>query len=196
MTMNTDELQLASACARGDITARRAVFSAYCPHLRRFFGNKVPRGAIEDLINDVFVRLYDRCFSAYTGSGRLRSFVLGVAHRRLLEFYRARSRAGIDDERREPLDTRPSPSRISAQRERRRILCAALRSIPTDAQVLLEFYYWDQLSTGEIAEILARPVGTVRTQIARARELLERTLRSRGFDSSEWLDVSTSGSAP
>lgn len=195
---NSADVQLARACAAGDGHARRRVFALYYPHIRKFLGNKAPRGHVEDLINDIFVRLFERCLENYAGSGRLLGFILGVAYRRLLEFYRefpGRDRVAVDDLD-EPTDRRPSPSRVAAQHQRRELLCAALRALPPDAQTLLELYYWDQLTTGEVAEVLGRPVGTVRTQLMRARELLERRLRIVGFDASDWVELSTTGGAP
>ena len=194
---NSADIQLARACAAGDAHARRRMFALYYPHIRRFLGNKVPRGQVEDLVNDIFVRLFDRSLGSYAGSGRLLAFILGVAYHRLLEFYRefaGRERVAADDLD-ELMDRRPSPSRVAAQHQRRELLCAALRALPPDAQTLLELYYWDQLTTGEVADVLGRPVGTVRTQLMRARELLERRLQIVAFDASDWIELSTEGGA-
>jgi RNA polymerase sigma-70 factor (ECF subfamily) len=40
--------------------------------------------------------------------------------------------------------------------------------------VVLELYYWEELTAVEIGEALELPEGTVRTRLRRARALLER----------------------
>ncbi|MCY0987202.1 sigma-70 family RNA polymerase sigma factor [Nannocystis sp. ILAH1] len=193
---STDDIRLARACASGDPGARHRLVREYHPHLVRFFGNKVPRAHVGDLVNDTFVRLFDRCLGAYTGQGRLRSFVLGVAYRRALEHFRDGERvAHRDSWHGDPSDLAPSPSRITAQRRRRRGLCAALKRLPTRLQTSLEFYYWNGLTTDEIAAVVGRPVGTVRWELRQARERLKHLLESVDFDASEWLDVASSSSA-
>ncbi|HWN68565.1 MAG TPA: sigma factor-like helix-turn-helix DNA-binding protein, partial [Haliangium sp.] len=52
----------------------------------------------------------------------------------------------------------------------------ALRGIPVDYQVILELHYWEQMNTEDMAEALALPVGTVRSRLRRARELLEQAM--------------------
>jgi RNA polymerase sigma-70 factor (ECF subfamily) len=81
----------------------------------------------------------------------------------------------------------PTPSQVVAQDERQRRFLAGLRELPSEAQSLLELHYWDGQTTAEMAEIVGVPVGTVRTRLDRARELLRRQLAAADFDASRWL---------
>ena len=56
------------------------------------------------------------------------------------------------------------------------LLLQALRQIPLESQLLVELYFWEELTAREVAEILAVPEGTVRTRLRRARQLLEQAL--------------------
>jgi RNA polymerase sigma-70 factor (ECF subfamily) len=42
---------------------------------------------------------------------------------------------------------------LLAARREQRLLVAALRSIPVDFQIVVELYYWEELSVAEIAKI-------------------------------------------
>jgi RNA polymerase sigma-70 factor (ECF subfamily) len=52
--------------------------------------------------------------------------------------------------------------------------------LPLDLQTALELHYWEELSTAELAEVLAIPQGTVKTRLFRAREQLRVLLRAAG----------------
>ncbi|MDC0716151.1 RNA polymerase sigma factor [Nannocystis bainbridge] len=190
--IDPDDFALARACAGGDLDARRRMVREYHPHLIRFLGNKVPRQHVEDLVNDTFIRLFERGLGAYGGQGRLRSFVLAVAYRRALEHFRGGARvAHRDSWEGDPSAPGPSPSRVVAQKGRRQTFCAELRRLPAELQEVLEFHYWNGLTTTEIAGIVGRPVGTVRWQLRQARERLKDRLLASGFDAGEWIELTT-----
>ncbi|MBQ8332579.1 MAG: sigma-70 family RNA polymerase sigma factor, partial [Clostridia bacterium] len=53
---------------------------------------------------------------------------------------------------------------------------AILRSIPAKYREVLYLFYYEELSSEEIAETLSRNHSTVRTQLQRGRELLKKAL--------------------
>lgn len=56
-------------------------------------------------------------------------------------------------------------------------LFLAVMALPQKYRVPIFLYYYEDYSTEEIASMLGRPRATVCTQLARARELLRKTLR-------------------
>ena len=73
-------------------------------------------------------------------------------------------------------DLGASPGTLAQAREEQELLLLALRRIPIDFQIAVELYYWESLSTRELAEVLGVPEGTVRSRLARAREHLAREI--------------------
>ncbi len=71
-----------------------------------------------------------------------------------------------------------SPSAVVARQQEQRLLLRALRMLPLDLQVAIELFYWEQLATAEIAEILEVPQGTAKSRLRRAREELEANIRA------------------
>jgi RNA polymerase sigma factor (sigma-70 family) len=57
-----------------------------------------------------------------------------------------------------------------------RLLLAALRRLPLDVQVMLELHYWEGMKVAEIAEVVSKPVNTVKTQMRRGRQRLEQLM--------------------
>jgi RNA polymerase sigma-70 factor (ECF subfamily) len=54
----------------------------------------------------------------------------------------------------------------------------ALSAMPAELSVALIFREFDGLSYDEIAKVMECPIGTVRSRIFRARELLDNTIKS------------------
>jgi RNA polymerase sigma factor (sigma-70 family) len=111
-----------------------------------------------------------------------RAYVLRIARNELFNHYAARHRhaARVDPLTTSILDLGASPSVAVAAGERDRALLAALRRLPLDLQTALELHYWEELTTGELADVLGIPQGTVKTRLFRAREQLRTTLREAG----------------
>jgi len=54
----------------------------------------------------------------------------------------------------------------------------ALKELPRPYQLIIALYYFDEYSYQEIAEILKIPIGTVKTNLYRAKEMLKARLQS------------------
>jgi RNA polymerase sigma-70 factor (ECF subfamily) len=166
--------ELLEAWQAGDRAAGEALFERYYGVLVRFFANKIG-GDPMDLIQETFV-------GCVSGQARLRdrqgfrSFLFGIACNRLKKHY---ERLRLDGERFDPAtqtaaDLSPGPGTMLTKSREQRILLEALRGLPVRYQVVLELYYWEELTAVEIGEALELPEGTVRTRLRRARALLER----------------------
>src|SRR5690606_11403310 len=90
--------QLLEAWAKGDHRAGQRLFCTYFDTVRRFFANKInSESAVEDLVQ----RTFTRCIEALPrrrGSSSFRTFLFGVAHNVLREFFRAQLRAKRESE--------------------------------------------------------------------------------------------------
>lgn len=167
------DAELLNAWRGGDRKAGEALFERHFDAVARFFRNKVDAG-IDDLIQRTFlacVETKDR----FRGDSSFRTYLYGVAHNILGKHYRSKRRHGdkVDFGVTSVHDLAPSPSVIVAKHREQRVLLEALRRIPLELQIVLELYYWERLTAGEVAQIVGIPEGTARTRIRRARQLLE-----------------------
>ncbi len=157
----------------GEQGAGEQLFERHFDALYRFFRNKVGDESEELLQRALMACVEQR--DKFRGESSFRSFMFGVARIELLNYFKRKGRL----QRREAaLDTsvhdlEPSPSAIVADGEEQRLLLEALRRIPVDLQIAIELFYWEQLSTPEIAEVLEIPTGTVKSRLRRAKEHLE-----------------------
>ncbi len=167
-----DDGELLRAWKAGDKDAGNALVQRYFWMVYRFFNGKVGEGA-DDLTQQTFLGCVESRDRA-RDDGSLRGYLLGIARNKLLEYYRKvhRENRALDVPNATVEQLLGSPSRIVAAREEQRVVLHALRRLPLDFQITIELYYWEDLATAEIAEVLQVAPGTVKSRLARAREML------------------------
>lgn len=171
--MEATDLELLAAWREGDRRAGGELFDRHYSAIRRFFRSKVGDD-YEELQQRTFVRCVEGQHR-FRGDGTFRSYLFAIANNVLREHIKGRRLA---DREFDPgsssvadLDL-PGPSTaIGAQREQQ-LLLLALRRLPLSDQIVIELFYWEQMKSAEIAEVLALPHGTVRSRLRLARERL------------------------
>lgn len=164
-----------TAWQAGDRDAGARLLERYHGRVFRFFRDKLP-GNASDLAQQTFL-------AALEGKARIvadrsfRAYLFGIARNLLYdELRRKRPDQAIGDEASLADVGLPSASLGVAMREERRLLLQCLHQLPIDHQLALELYYWEELSTPDIAAILEVPEGTVRSRLTRARDRLRELL--------------------
>lgn len=168
------DTMLVEAWRTGDRAAGAKLFDAYYASVARFFRNKVgPESA--DLIQATFLA----CFEGLERmqSTNFRSYLFAIACNLLRKHYRGKGRDRIDFGSVSAHDMDPSPSSVIAADQRQQQLLGALRRIPIDMQIILELFYWESMTAAEIGEVLGIPLGTAKTRIRRARQLLHEQMQ-------------------
>lgn len=171
--MEPTDGELLTRWRAGDSASGEALFERYYDSVERFFFNKVGR-EIADLAQETFVRCIESREQIPQQEDRFRLYLFGIAYHVLNRHLRLRYRGGelLDSSEVSIRDIEPGPATLAGQRQNDRLLLEGLRSIPVDDQVILELHYWEELTTDDIAEVLAIPVGTARGRLQRAREKL------------------------
>lgn len=170
--VTTDE-QLFDAWAKGDKKAGQQLFTRHHGALTRFFHNKA--GAeTDDLVQQTVLRCLE-AQSRFRRDASFRTFLFGIARNVLYEhFRRARKGAAVlDVDEISVVEIGTSPSGVVARGQEQQLVRDALRQIPLPSQELLEFYYWEDLSAPELAELLGVGEGAARSRLRRAKDLLE-----------------------
>lgn len=73
------------------------------------------------------------------------------------------------------------PGQQIQERHRREVLRRMVGRLPEKYRLVIHLYYYEELSTEEIAGLLRRRASTVRTQLTRAREMLKDILEKSGY---------------
>jgi RNA polymerase sigma-70 factor, ECF subfamily len=169
VTVDPSDAELLERWRSGDRDSGEALFERYYDTVERFFLNKIG-DAISDLVQETFMR----CVKNHDKirDNQFRVYLFGIAYHVLNAHFRERYRdrgIPVDASVRDMAD---GPVTLVVQHRDHRLLLEALRTIPSDDQVILELHYWESLTTDEIAEVLAIPAGTARGRLQRARDKL------------------------
>ena len=171
-----DDTALLAQWREGDEAAGNALVRRHFDLLYRFFSGRFDEG-VPDLVQRTFlgaVQARDRLPSDVN----FKAYLLGIAHRLLLMAYRSRRRHDAVFAPGEASATAllTSPSRAVARRERQRALLASLRELSIEHQIVVQLFYWEDMSIEEVAAIVEVPPGTIKSRLHRARALLRQTL--------------------
>lgn len=171
-----DEAELLERWRAGARDAGEVLFDRYYDAVSRFFANKVADNP-SDLVQETFTACLqgrDRLLDA----AAFRSYLFGIAYNVLRQYYRGRRVAGerFDRGTATAADASPGPGTLLGRSAEQRLLLEGLRRIPLDHQVVLELFYWENMTSAAIADAMGEPHGTIRTRLRRARELLREAI--------------------
>lgn len=162
--MRDQELDAALVAAQqGEPWALRAIYGALAPQVRGYLRTR-GAGEPEDLTSEVFLAVFPRLGSVTGGAAGLRTLVFSVAHARVVDDLRRRSRrqptAEYDpgtDERSAPAAEDEALALIATERVRE-----LLAVLPEDQRDVLLLRVVSDLSVEQVAQAMNRSPGAVK----------------------------------
>lgn len=153
-----------------DRDSPEAVIRRYSDMVYRLaFARTGNRSDAEDLYQEVFLRYLTRA-PAFTSEDHRKAWLLRVAVNCANRFHTAPWR-----KRTEPLS-----EALSVPAPEGEDLWEELRRLPERDRTVLHLYYYEDMTTEEIAKLLDRNPATVRSQLLRARAKLKKLLVEEG----------------
>jgi RNA polymerase sigma-70 factor (ECF subfamily) len=178
-SMLSDE-QLAEALRRQDVEVLETLYQR---HSRALFSLAFKmlgeQDAAEEIVQEAFLKLWQRPESYQPGRGRLISWLLGVAHHRAVDFLRRRRlelRYSTDYRLMEPSGAPPNPEDELLATLRGEAVIRALGDLPSAQRLVVELAYVRGMTQVEIAQSLGEPLGTVKTRLRLAMQKLRTSL--------------------
>ncbi len=170
MVTETTVEELLTRVSRQDAVAFRALYDRTAPKLLGIALRILKRRDVaEDVVQDVFVKLWNgsAVFDPVLGSGG--AFLATIARNRALDLLRRKSeQVSTDDTEFDTLvDLTPSPETTAADRSDLRALLACLDQLADGPRRAILAAYLDGASGEEIASRLKTPIGTIKSWIHR-----------------------------
>lgn len=172
-TRAVEDADLVAAIARGEVDALERLYDRYGPlvfsvSLRVLHDNHLA----EDVVQEVFHRLWRQPTSFDPSRGRFISWMMSVTRNRALDELRRRNRRFRSEERDEDPereiaggDRFDDPEVGVVLAEMRTVVRAAMTRLPAAQREVIELAYFGGLTQLEIAERTGDPLGTVKTRI-------------------------------
>jgi len=181
--------------AAGDPGALTLLYRRYAPVVYslalRMLGNQQQA---EEVVQDVFVKLWRQPQSYDASRGRFINWLLGVTHHRTIDELRSRKRhqlhqvteaeqAGSEGT---PIlaelpDQAPDLGEQAWLNVQRQAVRAALLALPPEQREALELAYFGGYTQSEIAAVLHQPLGTIKTRIRLGIQKLRALLEAQGL---------------
>ena len=166
--------------------ALQALFDRYAPLVFHIASQSLDLGAAEDIVQDVFISVWRKADTFDPGRGALKSWLLQIAHFRILNELRSRSRRPRMDPEVDPQvledlpDPNPGPVEAAWGEYRKEAVRAAVKRLPPSQRQALSLAFFGDLTHDQVASALNLPVGTVKTRIRTALQKLRFILAPAG----------------
>jgi RNA polymerase sigma factor (sigma-70 family) len=164
----------------GDERSGATLFDRHFTPVARFFRNKVG-DEFEDLVQQTFTACLESR-DRFRRDSSFRTYLFAIANNILRNHYRSRRRDRIDLDEVSAHDLAPGPSTIMTKVREQQLLLESLRRLPVELQVILELYYWEDLTAKGIGEVVGESEYTVRNRLRRGKELLRRHMEALAPD--------------
>ena len=123
----------------------------------------------EDITQETFLQLV-RTAPAFRDGEHCKAWLLRVAANCAVDLHRSPwRRRSVPLEEAEQMAA-PEPAEEDG-------MLASILALPEEYRVVVHLYYYEDLSTGEIAKVLGKREGTIRTRLSRARAMLREDLQ-------------------
>jgi len=133
-------------------------------------------GAAEDLVQETFLRVWNRVHAFDAKRGALGAWILAVARNRAIDY--VRSVEGRLTQSASEFDELENPGAFAdfeqnlLNIDRVRLVREALNKLNPNQREVIEMAYYEGLSQSEMAERMKQPLGTVKTWARSALKLL------------------------
>jgi RNA polymerase sigma-70 factor, ECF subfamily len=129
----------------------------------------------EDLVQETFLRVWNRAKGFDAERGALGPWLLAVARNRAIDYLRAtggRERNTVDLEQTDHPALYTDMERDLLTSDSARRVTAAMAKLPSHHREVIELAYFEGLSQSEMAERMGQPIGTVKTWVRAALKRL------------------------
>ncbi|MGN6674976.1 MAG: RNA polymerase sigma factor [Thermomicrobiales bacterium] len=159
--------------AQGEEEALRVLYERYAGLVFSLAAHKLGAGPAEELVQDVFLALWHKAGTFDPARGAFKHWFLRLAHRRIIDQWRASQTRGARQAQLTSLDElvleQPArealPEEQQIQREQGWAAAQALLTLPAEQRQVLLLGYVNGLSQTEMAAQLGIPLGTVKKRV-------------------------------
>lgn len=165
--------------AGGDRQALAALYRAFEKPVYRFIAARLndPHEAA-DILHEVFLDIW-RVAASFEGRSQVRTWIFGIAYRKVIDAHRRRRRVELTDEVPETGDNADSAEAGFGAAQEAAHLRYCLGRLSDDHRSAISLAFYEDLSCAEIAAIAGVPEGTIKSRLFHARKLLQHCLSGR-----------------
>lgn len=172
-----DDGDLISSIARRDKEAFAHFYHLYEKRIFHFIRKKMndPFDAA-DILHEVFMEVWKNA-GRFEGRSKVSTWVFGIAFHKTVDRLRKKIPIPIDDDYAQQLvDKAPSALEILNAADESDHLHQCVGKLKSDQKIVIQLAFFEDMAYGEIATVIDRPEGTVKTRIFYAKQALKHCL--------------------
>jgi RNA polymerase sigma-70 factor, ECF subfamily len=166
------DAELVVRLQRRDPQALAELYDRYGRLVYSLIVRVVRDGALaEDLVQETFLRVWNRAQGFNAQRGALGPWLLAVARNRAIDYLRSasgRERNALDLEEVDHPSLYTDMERDILASDKARVIRAALEKLAPNQREVIELAYFEGLTQTEMAERMGQPLGTVKTWVRTA----------------------------
>ena len=171
------ERDLVERCRRGDEGAFQELVDEYKRLVFALIARAIPdRSRAEDVAQDVFLRIY-RGLPYFRGESRLSTWIYRIVANVCTQEHGRRPGPRLDERPHQAAAPGATDRQFSDLEVRERLEKAIARLAP-NYRLLIAAHYLEGVQYDQLAQALDLPLGTVKTQLYRAKQQLRRILET------------------
>lgn len=177
--MSEDHHHLVRQIGRGDRQALGALYRAYERPVYKFILSRLndPHEAA-DILHDVFMDIW-RVAASFEGRSQVRTWIFGIAYRKVIDAHRKRGRVTLTDEVPETGEVAEAAETTYAATQEAEHLAHCMGTLSDDHRAAISLAFYEDMTCAEIAQVAGVPEGTIKSRLHHARKLLLHCLSGR-----------------
>jgi RNA polymerase sigma-70 factor (ECF subfamily) len=185
--------ELLVAISARDQSAMEELFDRHQDKVYRFICRSFKdEGLAEDVTAETFCEVWRAAAATFKGQARVSTWLLAIARNLAISVLRRKSEQALDETAALHLeDGADNPEVAAAKKQRDAIVARCLNALSAPHRELIEFFYFQDKSIAEVAELMGIPVNTVKTRMFRARNLIGEMLKGYDIGQFDSLDESS-----
>lgn len=183
MPADAEDLELMQRIAAGDEAAMSLLYTEHESSVYAFAMKKLNDSqAAADIVHDVMIAIWKG--AAFQGRSSLRSWILGIAHNKIVDHIRKSVRHDAEEldesmNQTEDESITASPLDMVQAAQNSSFLRHCLEKLSDLHKQVVHLAFFEDLPYGEIAGIIGAPEGTVKTRMYHAKLALKRCLQGK-----------------
>ncbi|MEI7511013.1 MAG: sigma-70 family RNA polymerase sigma factor [Candidatus Peregrinibacteria bacterium] len=133
--------------------------------------------AAADIAQETFIKAY-KALKSFRGESAFYTWLCSIGINTAKNYLTAKKRKPVDsDEDMPPLQDQETPESAALNEEILKILNATIENLPEEMRIVFTLFEFEDMSYEAIAKAMECPIGTVRSRIFRAREIIDMKLK-------------------
>jgi RNA polymerase sigma-70 factor (ECF subfamily) len=180
------DIELVNKIKKGDHKAFEILFKRYKLSVTNIFVKNVyNKSDVDDLVMIVFSKVY-RHINKYDNSNTFNSWITKISYNTLIDYFRRRKNIptlleNTNDTKDYYIDNisinEETPEDILMRKQESLVLKEIIKGMKERERKILELRFFKEMRYEDIAKELKMPIGTIKAQIYRAKQLLNKEIK-------------------